>query len=425
MGIGSALCRLVGLVDAPEYKERLKRPFVPPKFTIQDVHAAVPKELHQKRPILGLLHMAKCIMFVSTFFKLAGYIEPTVDYVAETYNPSPAALFALKWSLWALYWTWQGFGFGSFFTLAHEAAHGALSNSRALNTFIGYPLHIFVLAPYHAWKASHNLHHKATGQMERDENYLPKSRSQYGLPAKGVAKTTDYLEMFEDAPLYTLGRMLFMQLAGLQLYFTFNLLGSPMYPAGTNHYNPYSKLFKEYERSGIVASDIGLTVMSCLLYAYFKPLGLAAFMKFYFIPYLLCNHWIVLLTYLHHSDPGIPHYRGKEWNYTRGAMATVDRPLLGWVGRVFFHNVSHDHIAHHFFSTTPFYNQPKVTEALKKLFGDEYNYDSTPVFRALYRSFTQCCFIEDEGDVIFYKNARGEQQRFLDAKAAKELGIEQ
>jgi hypothetical protein len=70
--------------------------------------------------------------------------------------------------------------------------------------------------------------------MERDENYLPKTRSEYGLKAEDVAGESDYLEMFSDAPIYTLGRMLFMQLAGLQLYFSLNLLGSPIYPPGTN-----------------------------------------------------------------------------------------------------------------------------------------------------------------------------------------------
>lgn len=54
---------------------------------------------------------------------------------------------------------------------------------------------------------------------------------------------------------------------------------------------------------------------------------------------------IVMLTYLHHSDPTIPHYRNKEWTFLRGALATVDRPFLGWVGRYFLHNVSHDHVS--------------------------------------------------------------------------------
>lgn len=46
-----------------------------------------------------------------------------------------------------------------------------------------------------------------------------------------------------------------------------------------------------------------------------------------------------MLTYLHHSDPTVPHYRNKEWSFLRGALATVDRPLLGWAGRFFLHNV--------------------------------------------------------------------------------------
>ena len=79
-----------------------------------------------------------------------------------------------------------------------------------------------------------------------------------------------------------------------------------------------------------------------------------------------------MLTFLHHSDPTIPHYRAGAWSWVRGAAATVDRPLLGWAGRFFLHNVcllplpgpspcrtdalqvSHDHVAHHFFSYAPF-----------------------------------------------------------------------
>lgn len=34
-------------------------------------------------------------------------------------------------------------------------------------------------------------------------------------------------------------------------------------------------------------------------------------------------------------------------------------------------------------------------------------------FYALYRSFTKCCFVEDEGDVLFYKDRYGRTQRAL------------
>lgn len=38
---------------------------------------------------------------------------------------------------------------------------------------------------------------------------------------------------------------------------------------------------------------------------------------------------------------------------------------------------------------------------------------SQNTFRALYRTFTQCCFIEDDGDIVFYKNKDGKAQRVL------------
>jgi hypothetical protein len=38
-------------------------------------------------------------------------------------------------------------------------------------------------------------------------------------------------------------------------------------------------------------------------------------------------------------------------------------------------------------------------------------------FRALYRTFTQCAFIEDDGDIVFYKNRDGEAARVLASDA--------
>ncbi|KAG5635516.1 hypothetical protein H0H81_010979 [Sphagnurus paluster] len=128
-----------------------------------------------------------------------------------------------------------------------------------------------------------------------------------------------------------------------------------------------------------------------------------------------------MFTYLHHSDPTIPHYRKSEWSFLRGAAATVDRPLLGWMGRFFFHNISHDHVAHHFFIKAPFYNGPEITKAIKPVLKDSYNYDSTPSFYALWRSFTQCLFIEEEGGIVFYKNKHGVAAREVQKDAIKEI----
>lgn len=32
-----------------------------------------------------------------------------------------------------------------------------------------------------------------------------------------------------------------------------------------------------------------------------------------------------MITYLQHTHPNLPHYLDKEWDWLRGALATVDR----------------------------------------------------------------------------------------------------
>lgn len=70
---------------------------------------------------------------------------------------------------------------------------------------------------------------KATGSIERDENYVPRTRSDYKLPPIMAATVADYHEIFEETPAYSLLRILLMQALGWQFYLFTNALGSPMY----------------------------------------------------------------------------------------------------------------------------------------------------------------------------------------------------
>ncbi|KAF8152582.1 delta-12 fatty acid desaturase [Crassisporium funariophilum] len=399
--------------DGPEYIKRTQTPFTPTTVTLSEVHSVVPKHLHQKNTLKALAYVFRDVFCAVIVYKLGWMIDPFARDLVEKYGMSSAVGTVAKWSLWAFYWHWQGVILAGWWCMAHEAGHGSLSPYSWFNHLVGFSMHTFILVPYYAWRSTHHAHHKATMSIERDENFVPRTRSDYGLPSESLAHISDYHDVFEETPIYSLARVLFMQALGWQYYLLTNAMGSPMYPPGTNHFYPSSPLFKPHERKGIIASNIGLTVMSSILYLWTKEVGVGYFCKLYLVPYILSNHWIVMLTYLHHSDPTIAHYRNKQWSFLRGAVSTVDRPLLGWAGRFFLHNVSHDHIAHHLFSSIPFYNQPQVTEAIKKVLKDDHNYDSTNTFRALYRTFTQCCFIEDDGDIVFYKNKDGKASRVL------------
>ncbi|CDO70622.1 hypothetical protein BN946_scf184748.g20 [Trametes cinnabarina] len=424
--------------NGPEYEERLSRPFAPPTITLKQLHEAVPKHLLRKDPIRSTGYVLRDVFFCVLFFAFGASIERLVTTSFGGFIPLSTSwqISLARTTLWMIYWWWQGIAFASFFCIAHELGHGTLYKSWWANNILGFLLDTFVLAPFFAWK-------KAVNSIERDENYVPHLRSHYKLPPKERSSTADYAEVLEETPLFTMVRLFVMQAMGWWLYLTFNMLGSKMYPKGTNHFSPYSALFKKEQRLGIVISDIGLIGMMYLLYLFAQAYGWTALIMYYVFPYMVGNLLqqrgieadstlrssviigsVLMITFLHHSDPTIPHYRKEEWSFLRGAASTVDRPTLGWIGRFFFHNVAHDHVAHHFFSHVPFYNQPAVTEAIKTVLGANYNYDSTNTFYALYRSFTECVFIEEEGSIVFYKNKYGIAARELagDAVAAIKQG---
>ncbi|KAF9511437.1 hypothetical protein BS47DRAFT_1318887 [Hydnum rufescens UP504] len=395
--------------DGPEYKKRLQTDYTFPKATLKDIHAAVPKELRERSTLKGLAWAARDGLLCYLFYFVATHIDPLAQALKAS-NINPWAVFTIKWTLWATYWWFQGLVGGGIFCLGHDAGHGSLSDYKQVNHTVGFIAHTFILTPYYSWRQSHRLHHKSTASMERDENYVPKTRSRLGMAPESVMRRHDYQEILEETPIWTLFRMIIMQTMGWQLYLTYNTLGNPMYPDGTNHWLPSSALFQQSDRVPVIIGNVGL-----LLWSAFSP----AFIKYYFIPYIFTNHWIVMFTYLQHTDPTAPHFRKDTWTFLRGAAATIDRPLMGWMGRFFLHNVSHDHVAHHFFCSVPFWNGPEVSKHVRKVLGEDYNSDSTNSWRALYRSFTLCEFVEDGDDVVFFKNREGKRVR----KAAGEAEL--
>ncbi|TCD65363.1 hypothetical protein EIP91_002761 [Steccherinum ochraceum] len=390
------------MAELKTYEQRLSDPFKPPELKFSDIQAAVPPHLRRKSFGWAMVYVIRCCSFSWMFYVLASRIDST-----GFLNVVPG----LRWIAWMAYWFWQSVAWAGIFTLAHEAGHDNVSQHKYLNYSVGYVLHSFLLAPHFSWRATHNAHHKYTNSMEHDENWVPRTREMLGIPEHHEG--TDYEELLGEAPLFILGRLVLQQILGWPAYLIDNTLGSPVYPAWTNHFSPYSPLFKPKERFLIAMSDVGVAIMAVILYRWTQDVGSANLMKLYVIPWLLSNHWLVMLTFLHHSDPSIPHYRSGEWTWLRGGLATVDRPLLGWAGRFFLHNVSHDHVAHHLFPHIPFYNLPNVTKAIRPVLKEHYNYDSTLTFFALWRSFKACMFVENSGDVLFYKDRKGQVHRHL------------
>jgi len=91
-----------------------------------------------------------------------------------------------------------------------------------------------------------------------------------------------------------------------------------------------------------------------------RPDGVSASLPVDRIVLLLvcCALWnvgrLVTITFLQHTHPNLPHYEDEEWDWIRGALATVDRSY-GFLD-ILFHHIADTHVAHHLFSQMPHYH---------------------------------------------------------------------
>jgi omega-6 fatty acid desaturase (delta-12 desaturase) len=178
--------------------------------------------------------------------------------------------------------------------------------------------------------------------------------------------------------------------------------GKPLDGAIMDHFRPGSPMFPSKLRGKILLSTI--TTLATL--AYIMKLSMeVGFLKvtlWYWCPYLWVNFWLVLYTWLQHSDPSVPQYGEAEWTWVKGALSTIDRPY--GIFDFFHHKIGSTHVAHHLFHEMPFYKADVATAALKEYLGPLYNYDPTPWYLAAWKIAKTCHYVEDTKGIQYYKS---------------------
>ena len=95
--------------------------------------------------------------------------------------------------------------------------------------------------------------------------------------------------------------------------------------------------------------------------------GLFPVIALYIGPLLIVNSWLVIYTWLHHTDSDVPHLSNKEFSFMRGAFLSIDRPY-GKILNFLHHNIGSSHVVHHVCPTIPHYHAKKATILIKKAF---------------------------------------------------------
>ncbi|XP_047316725.1 delta(12) acyl-lipid conjugase (11E,13E-forming)-like isoform X1 [Impatiens glandulifera] len=344
-------------------------PHEKPPFTLSDLKKAIPPHCFQRSLVRSFTHVFQDVAILSFLY-----------YVAATYIPLLPR--NLRFIAWPLYWACQGCVQTGILVLGHECGHHAFSDYQWVDDTVGFFLHSSQLIPFFSWKYSHRRHHSNTGSLEHDEVFPTKPKSELPWFAKALGN-----------PVGRLVTLVGSLLVGWPLYLFFNMNGR-IYDRFASHYDPRSPIFNNRERLQIYVSDAGLMVAYFVLYKIAAVKGIVWLACVYGVPYLILNAFIVTITFLQHTHPTLPRYDLSEWDWLRGALATVDRDY-GILNKV-FHNVTDTHYVHHLFSTMPHYHAKEATEAVKPILGEYYKFDSTSFLSAMWREASQCIYVQPD-----------------------------
>lgn len=379
-------------VAVPEFPAELKghafAPTAAPPFTLSDLKAKIPAHCFERSTIKSLTYTAIDLVGLLLIYHLTYLFD------------HPALPAWAPFLLWPLYWWFQGAVATGLWVIAHECGHRAFSDNIFLGDCVGLVLHSSLLVPYHPWRISHGKHHRSTNNMDFDEVFVPLTKSEAGAdpnPAEHMV-----------APLgaaYRIFEMVKMLVFGWPAYLLAHILGRK-YGRRTSHFEPSSPLFNVKEFWLVVVSDLALVVVLGVLAVLGSTYGWLWLAKIYLGPLLIVNMWLVLITDLQHTDLSIPHYRGSEWNWLKGALCTMDRDY-GFFNAV-FHHIGDTHVAHHLFSTMPHYHAQEATAVLRPLLGPYYLRDTSAaglpgIAQSLYKTTRWCRFVDDVGDILWWR----------------------
>ena len=302
--------------------------------------------------------------------------------------------------IWILYAFISGTTAMGFWVIAHECGHGAFSRNKTLETLVGYALHSLLLVPYFSWQRSHAVHHRFTNNITDGETHVPLVIHGNGVTEKAGGEKELAFSSSLGKTNYGIIQLVLHLIFGWPAYLLNGSTGGIKYGT-SNHFwptKPFSKaLWPSIWAKKVWISDIGVLLTILGLIFLISNYGLFPILGMYIGPLIVVNCWLVVYTWLHHTDTDVPHLSNSEFTFMRGAFLSIDRPY-GKILNFLHHHIGSSHVVHHVCPTIPHYHAKKATVLIKKAFKKAYLYNPDPIHKALWNIACNCIAVKSENN---------------------------
>ncbi len=354
----------------------------------KEVRDAIPKHCLTRQTNRSLFYLARTI-FLQFVVVLIGLLIPLTQKMIP---------------VWFIYSLLSGTTAMGLWVLAHECGHGAFSDNRRLETIVGYCLHSFLLVPYFSWQRSHSVHHAFTNHITDGETHVPVVIFGDGKSEKKGGENEIMSSLFLGKILYGFTQLILHLILGWPAYLLAGKTGGPRYGM-SNHFWPKApfsnKLWPSIWARKVWMSDWGIVFMLITLSFWSINFGIFSMITIYLGPLIVVNIWLVIYTWLHHTDTDVPHLGSSQFSYMRGAFLSIDRPY-GRILDFLHHSIGSTHAIHHIEPTVPHYHAILATRILKNQFPKVYLYNPTPIHKSLWHIATNCVAVKKDTEIDRY-----------------------
>lgn len=271
-----------------------------------------------------------------------GFYAVTIAFLYYTFVNKLYYLYPLAWLV-------GGTGVTSLFVLGHDCAHQAFFKNNRWNDFLGHIALSFSFYPYHAWKFSHNAHHKHTNLLHTSTNDVYYDNAWIPLTVKQYKALKKFKPV--RAFLYRVSRF-------------FPPLGALVHNFLTHYF--LSK-FNAAQRKKVYFSYciLALICSSTMAGLYYLTGSIFAILHFFILPGLFFSFWMSTYTYQHHTSTEIKFLPEDKWNpYLGQIQGTYNCLSPKWLS--FLHLNIDIHAPHHLSTAIPCYHLRGAYEDLKK-----------------------------------------------------------
>lgn len=218
------------------------------------------------------------------------------------------------------------------FIIQHDCGHMSFFRTRRANDWVGRALSIFTVTPYAYWRDAHNIHHAASGNLDRR-----------GIGSIDTLTVEEYKSLpLKKRFLYRLYRNpLVILLVGPPLHIM--LIQRLPLPSAICFFEEYKSVPFEKAWRSIVALDIAMLVFYGAIAALF---GLSTMLMIFIVPVMIAACAGGWLFFVQHQFEDAYWQQHEHWDFQEAAVLGSSyyklHPVLQWfTGNIGLHHIHH------------------------------------------------------------------------------------